>query len=158
MNTPFLIFLVAWLIGVVTTFIPAFPASLVIFAGAAIAALLDGFQWSSDGLFLLSLGIVTIGITLIDNVASAWGAKKYGGSKWAMWGALIGGLLGMFIPFGLVLGPLAGALVAELLAQRPFDEALKSAWGTLVGLLSGIAAKVVLHILVGIAVLWHFKG
>ena len=30
---------------------------------------------------------------LVDNLASAWGARKYGGSRAAMWGALIGGFL-----------------------------------------------------------------
>lgn len=156
MSLPFLVFLVAWLVGMVCTFIPAVPATLIIFLGSVAAALLDGFQAGRDLPFLLVFGVVTLFIMSIDNVASAWGARKYGGGKEAMWGALIGGLVGLFLPLGLIVGPLAGALVAELVFahKAPYD-ALRSAWGTLVGLLAGIAAKVVLHLIIGIYELWR---
>lgn len=145
------------MLGVAGTFVPALPATLIIFAGAAGASLLDGFQVWPDLPFLLSFGAVTGLILLVDNVASAWGARRYGGSRQAVWGALIGGLAGIFIPFGLILGPLAGALVAELLVVRkPPGLALRSAWGTLVGLLTGLAAKLILHLLVGLYGLWRF--
>ena len=156
MSLPFLVFLVAWLVGMACTFIPAVPATLIIFLGSVAAALLDGFQAGRDLPFLLVFGVITLLIMSIDNVASAWGARKYGGGREAMWGALVGGLLGIFIPLGLLVGPLAGALVAELVfARRPFQDALRSAWGTLVGLLAGIAAKVVLHLIVGLYELWR---
>lgn len=156
MSLPFLVFLVAWVVGMVGTFIPAMPATLIIFLGSVAAALLDGFQASQDLPFLLVFGVITLLIMSIDNVASAWGARKYGGGKEAMWGALVGGLVGIFIPLGLIVGPLAGALIAELVfARRPFGLALRAAWGTLIGLLAGIAAKVVLHLLVGAYELWR---
>lgn len=156
MSTPFLVFLAAWLVGMVGTFVPLVPATLVIFAGALVATLMDGFQPWPDLPFLLSLAVLTVAITLVDNLASAWGARRWGGSKQAAWGALAGGLAGLFMPFGLLLGPLAGALLAELLLVRkaPLD-ALRSAWGTLVGLLGGIAAKALLHLLLGLYTLWR---
>ena len=94
MSLPFLVFLAAWLVGMVCTFIPAVPATLIIFLGSVAAALLDGFQAGRDLPFLLVFGVVTLFIMSIDNVASAWGARKYGGGKEAMWGALVGGLVG----------------------------------------------------------------
>lgn len=157
MTLAFLLFLIAWILGMVGTFVPALPATLIIFAGAVGASLLDGFQPWPDLPFLLSFGLVTALILLVDNVASAWGARRYGGSPQAVWGALIGGVVGIFIPFGLIVGPLAGALVAELLVvRRPPGQALRSAWGTLVGLLTGLAAKLTLHLLVGLYGLWRF--
>lgn len=156
MSLAFLVFLVAWIVGMVGTFVPALPATLIIFAGTVAATFIDGFQPWPDLPFLLTFAVITFLISMIDNVASAWGARKYGGSKQAVWGALIGGLLGIFIPFGLIVGPLAGALIAELfVVRKPVLDATRAAWGTLIGLLTGIAAKLVLHLLIGVYELWR---
>ncbi|WP_420594637.1 DUF456 domain-containing protein [Deinococcus sp.] len=156
MTWPFLVFLLAWLIGMAGTFFPVIPATLIIFAGALIATLVDGFQVWPDLPFLITAGLIALLISLIDNVASAWGARKYGGSKQAIWGALVGGLVGIFIPFGLLIGPLAGALIAELVFARKAPlPALRAAWGTLLGVLGGVAAKFVLHLLLGVYELWR---
>lgn len=156
MSLAFLVFLIAWIIGVVGTFFPVMPATLIIFLGSVAATLMDGFQPWPDIPFLATLAVVTLLIMSVDNVASAWGARKYGGSPQAMWGALIGGFVGIFIPLGLIIGPLAGAFLAEfIVVKKPFADSLKAAWGTLIGLLAGIAAKLILHILVGIYELWR---
>lgn len=156
MSLAFLVFLLAWIVGMIGTFVPAVPATVIIFAGTVAATLLDGFQVWPDLPFLLTFAVITFLVSMVDNVASAWGARRYGGSRQAVWGALIGGLVGIFLPFGLIVGPLAGALVAELLVVRkPVLEGLRSAWGTLVGLLAGIAAKLVLHLQIGVYELWR---
>ncbi len=156
MSLAFIVFLVVWIIGMIGTFIPAVPATILIFLGTLAATLMDGFQPWPDLPFLLSFGVITILISMIDNLASAWGAKKYGGSKQAVWGALIGGLVGIVLPFGLIVGPLAGALIAELfVVGKDFNSALRSAWGTLIGLLAGLAAKLVLHFAIGVYELWR---
>jgi len=152
----FLIFLVAWVIGMIGTFVPAVPATVIIFLGSIAATLVDGFQPWPDLPFLLTFLLITVAISMVDNVASAWGARRYGGSRQAMWGALIGGVVGIFIPFGLLVGPLAGALLAELLVVRkPPLDAARAAWDTLIGLLAGLAAKLVLHLLIGLYELWR---
>lgn len=156
MSLAFLVFLIAWIIGMVGTFVPALPATVIIFAGTVAATFIDGFQVWPDLPFLLTFAVITFLISMVDNVASAWGARRYGGSKQAVWGALVGGLVGIFLPFGLVVGPLGGALVAELfVVRKPVLESLRSAWGTLIGLLAGIAAKLVLHLLIGVYELWR---
>ena len=160
MTLPFIIFLVLWIVGMICTFLPLVPATWIIFAGTLIAALLDGYQAAQDLPIIIVFGVLAVVAMLVDNLAASWGARKYGGSKQAMWGALAGGIVGLFIPlppFNLLIGPMLGALLAELLfAHRPLNEALSSTWGTLVGLLSGMAAKLVLHVLIGIYGLWHF--
>lgn len=158
MSLAFVIFLVVWVIGLVGTFVPVLPATAIIFGGALIAALLDGFQARQDLPFLLTFLVFTILAIAVDNFAAAWGARKYGGSSQSMWGALAGGVIGgiTFPPFGLFLGPPVGALLTELLlVHKPMPEALQSTWGTLVGLLTGMGAKLVLHVLLGIYGLWH---
>ncbi|UWX65320.1 DUF456 domain-containing protein [Deinococcus rubellus] len=156
MTWPFVVFLLAWLIGMVGTFVPVIPATLIIFAGALAATFLGGFHPWPDLPFLMTFGVITLLISLIDNLASAWGARRYGGSRQAAWGALIGSLAGLFIPFGLIVGPLTGALLAELLVVRKSPlAALKSAYGTVLGVLGGVAAKFVLHLLIGLWELWR---
>ncbi len=156
MSLAFLVFLVAWVVGLAATFVPVLPATLIIFLGALAATLLDGFQLWPDLPFLLTFAALTVLISLVDNLASAWGARRYGGSRQAVWGALLGGLVGIFVPFGLLLGPLVGALLAELLlVGKGVPDALRSAWGTLVGLLTGLAAKLALHLLMGAYALWR---
>ncbi|GBF04019.1 hypothetical protein DAERI_010191 [Deinococcus aerius] len=156
MSLAFLVFLIAWIIGMVGTFVPAVPATVIIFAGTVAATFIDGFQVWPDLPFLLTFAVITFLISMVDNVASAWGARRYGGSKQAVWGALIGGVVGIFLPFGLVVGPLGGALVAELfVVRKPVLEGVRAAWGTLIGLLAGIAAKLVLHLLIGVYELWR---
>lgn len=163
MSLPSLIFLVAWLIALACTFIPALPATLIILVGAVAATLSNGYQPAQDLPIIITFAVITALVMLVDNIAASWGARKYGGSTQAMWGALIGGVVGLFIPIlpplNIILGPLLGAFLAELLlARKPMNEALTATWGTLVGILSGMAAKLVLHVLMGIYGLWRFWG
>ena len=156
MTASFLTFLVAAVAGLAATFFPALPSTALIWVGALAAAWLGGLSLA-DAPFLAVFTVITVVASLADNLASAWGTGRYGGSKQAVWGAILGSLAGLAAPpFGLILGPLLGALVAELLQRRPLPEALRSAWGTLVGLLTGMAAKLVLNILLVVYGLWRF--
>lgn len=78
-------------------------------------------------------------------------ARKYGGSRRAGWGAIIGGMVGAFagvpIPIvGSVIGAFAGAflgaLVFEYLGNRDANAATRVAWGALVGRVVAAALKV----------------
>ena len=130
MTPAFVVFLLFWLVGVVGTFIPVVPATLIILLGTFVATFMNGFHPWPDLPILLTFTLVTVAISLVDNLASAWGARRYGGSRQAGWGALAGGLVGIFLPFGLLVGPLAGALLVELLwVRRPFLEALRARLG-----------------------------
>jgi uncharacterized protein YqgC (DUF456 family) len=89
MSLAFLVFLVAWGVGLAATFVPVLPATLIIFLGALAATLLGGFQLWPDLPFLLTFAALTVLISLVDNLASAWGARRYGGSRQAVWGCLL---------------------------------------------------------------------
>jgi hypothetical protein len=104
--------------------------------------------------------IVTIAVLLlsvgIDFLASYWGAKQAGASKWGQIGAIIGllvGILGLLpaLPFGgpllgILIGPLLGAVVAEYLYRRDLKLALKAGVGIVVGSLVGNLIQGVLAI------------
>ena len=144
------LFIVIWLGALAATFVPVVPATLIIWGAALLHALLTGFQPLSWG-YLIALGVLAVGALVVDNVAGAWGARTFGGSGAAGWGALIGGLVGLFLgPIGFLIGPFLGAIVAEIVvSNNPPLEAVKSGVGTLVGMLGGIGAKLLIHLAMG---------
>ena len=149
-----MLFTVIWLAALVATFIPIVPATIIIWGAALLHAVLTGFQPISWG-FLVGLGVLAVAAMLVDNLAAAWGAAKFGGSRAAAWGALAGGLVGLLLgPLGFMIGPFLGAVIVELIVTRKsLLEAVRSGVGTLLGLLGGIGAKLVIHIVMGVFVL-----
>ncbi len=86
-------------------------------------------------------------------------ARKYGGSRRAGWGAIIGGMVGAFmgipvpIPFvgsmiGAFVGSFVGALVAELSRGSGGGAATRVAWGAFIGRVVAAAAKVAIGIVI----------
>jgi uncharacterized protein YqgC (DUF456 family) len=69
--------------------------------------------------------VVVVVIQVLDYFIPAWGTKKFGGTKWGVWGSTIGLLLGFLMgPLGIVLGPFVGAVVGELLYFNQHPETL----------------------------------
>ena len=92
-----------------------------------------------------------------DYAVGAWGVKKYGGSKASIYGSTIGVIVGPFlIPgFGLILGPLLGAIIGELLIGSDFKLACKAGLGSVVGLFTSTAVKIIMQIVMIILfVIW----
>lgn len=150
-----IVFVILWLGGVAATFFPVVPATIIIWAAALLHALLTGFQ-PLDRTFLIGLALVGSSAFVIDNLAAAWGARKFGGSSAAGWGALLGGIAGIFVlpPFGFLICPVIGAVLLEMLiSKKSFEEAIKSGIGTLVGMLGGIGLKLLVHLGMGIMVI-----
>ncbi len=150
-----ILFVVAWLAGVIATFFPVVPATIIIWLAALLHAVVTGFQ-PLDWTFLIGLALVGSSAFVIDNLAAAWGARKFGGSSAAGWGALLGGIAGIFVlpPFGFLICPVLGAVLLEMLvSKKSFEAAAKSGIGTLVGMLGGIGLKVVIHLAMGIMVI-----
>jgi len=85
-----------FLAGLAGSIIPGMPGPPVVFAGALIYGLLTGFA-EIGWMLLLVLGLLAAVSQLLDYLASAYGAKKFGGSSWGIWGSLIAGLVGFFI-------------------------------------------------------------
>lgn len=150
-----IVFVIIWLAGVAATFFPVVPATIIIWLAALLHAVVTGFQ-PLDWTFLIGLALVGSSAFVIDNLAAAWGARKFGGSSAAGWGALIGGIVGIFVlpPFGFLICPVIGAVLLEMLvSKRSFEAALKSGIGTLVGMLGGIGLKLLVHVAMGIMVI-----
>lgn len=130
------------LIGIIGCIVPGIPATPVAYIGLWIAQATNrvDFSWQ----FLLIWGIVTIVVTILDYVVPAWGTKRFGGTRWGVWGSTIGVFVGLFFgAAGVILGPLVGAILGELLGGKQVREALKAGWGSFVGLLCGTILKLI---------------
>ena len=146
---------IAQLVGLAGCVIPIIPGPPISFVGILLLWAARGWQADEFGLVgIVVMGAAAILVSIIDNVAPALGAKKYGASRTGFWMSVLGMLIGMiwFPPFGLILGALLGALAGEFLAGKPEKEALKAAWGVFVGTMFGIGLKLV----VSVAILVYF--
>ena len=140
------------LIGILGCIVPGLPRTPIAYAGLWIAQATDqvDFSWQ----FLLIWGIVVIIISVLDYVVPAWGTKHYGGTKWGVWGSTIGVFVGLFFgAVGVILGPLVGAILGELIAGKQLADALKSGWGSFIGILFGTILKLVACGLMAVALI-----
>jgi uncharacterized protein YqgC (DUF456 family) len=134
-----LLLAVAGFVGCILPILPGPPLSFI-------ALLLLSFtkDWEPFSVtFFIIMGGLTILVTALDYLVPAVGAKKYGATKFGVWGSIIGLFVGLFVfpPFGLILGGFAGAVVGELLAGRAGKEALRAGWGSFIGNLAGMGLK-----------------
>lgn len=127
--------------GFVGSILPNLPGIPVMFGGMLLAAWVGHFQKIALWVIVL-LSVLAAFSIVFDFLAGTWGAKKYGASGAALWGALIGTLAGLFfgIP-GLLLGPFVGAVVGQLASGSRVDRAARVGFGTWIGLLIGTAVK-----------------
>lgn len=133
-----------FLVGVVGVFLPVIPGVIIAYAGLLLYAAVDGFQTFSPWVVIL-LGLLAVAGSLLDNLAGVYGAKKFGATKWGIWGAVAGLLLGLFFgPLGIIFGPLFGALGGEMLGGREAGAAARAGVGTFVGFLGGVFIKLLL--------------
>ena len=136
---------------------PVLPGAPVLFAGLVVAAWAEGFAYVSTAT-LSVLGVMALLTYLLDFLASAFGAKRFGASPRAIIGATIGAIVGIFfgIP-GVLLGPFIGAVLGELTARSDLKTAGRAGIGATVGLALGAAAKLALALaMVGIFVVVRF--
>lgn len=131
------------LIGVIGTVVPALPGAPLVFAGLLLVAWADDFQrvgvWP-----LVSLGALMLLALGVDALSTAYGVKKSGASGWALAGAAFGLLAGLFFPpVGLLLGPFLGALAGEYWARRDWQQATRAGVGAGLGMIVGLALRVV---------------
>jgi hypothetical protein len=122
----------------------------VIFTGALGYYLL--VPGGSIGLFtVIGVGLLMAIGEGLDWVLAGRFARRYGGSRRAGWGAIIGGMVGAFmgvpVPIvgsivGAFLGSFLGAFIFEWSGTRDHSHATRVAWGALLGRAAAAATKV----------------
>jgi hypothetical protein len=146
------------LTGIVGTVLPGLPGAVLVFAGLALAAWIDGFARVGLGT-LAGLVALTLAAYALDFVATAVGARRFGTSWWGVLGAVAGTLVGLFFGLvGLLVGPFLGAFAAELMARRDLRQAGRAGLGAWLGLLLGTAGRLGLVLaMVGIFVVAYLR-
>lgn len=134
------------LTGLAGMVLPLLPGAPLLFLGLVIGAWAEGFTHVGYG----TLGVLA-GLTLltyvVDFLSGALGAKRFGASKRAMIGATIGALVGLFMGvMGIIVGPFIGAVIGELTAKRTLSDAGYAGVGTTLGLVVGIAIKLLIGV------------
>lgn len=128
------------------------PGLWLMLAAAAVYALLTHGHFVSWWTLLLLLALAATA-EIIELLSSGAGAKKAGGGKPGLWGALAGGIIGgifltAFIPIpvlgtlvGVCIGTFFGALISELAFGREVGHALWIGVGAAKGRLFGTFIK-----------------
>jgi uncharacterized protein len=128
------------IIGIIGCLVPVLPGPPVSYVGIIFLHLSRFGQFTPA--VLITLGIVTVLVTIADFIVPVWGTKRFGGSKYGTRGATVGLIIGFFLgPLGIVLGPLIGAFVGEMIFKDDLNYAFKAGFGSLLGFLTGIGLK-----------------
>jgi uncharacterized protein len=123
-----------------------------------------GYGWLTA---FRSVGIgimaVVIGLALLGEVIEWWlgfrFAQRYGGSRRAGWGALVGGLVGAAtgvpVPIvgsviGAFVGSFAGAALFEYMGSARAGVAVSAGWGAVLGRAAAAAVKIALGLAIGV--------
>jgi len=153
---------VLMILGIIGAFLPVLPGPVTGWFGLLLIHLTKAIP--QDWTFLgITLAIAVI-VYILDYIIPAMGTKKYGGSKYGVYGTTIGLILGLifFPPFGIIIGPFAGALVGELMYDSSDSKrALKAAKGSFIGFLFSTGLKFIVGLIyfgLFISIVWEYKS
>jgi uncharacterized protein YqgC (DUF456 family) len=134
------IFIIMGFIGCILPVLPGPPLS---FIGLFMLALVQHFSPPLTSTLIIIMLIITIVVTGLDYIIPSLGAKRYGASKWGIWGSVVGMIIGLFFfpPFGMIIGAFVGATAGEMLVGKRGKAVLRASRGILMGVLLGVVLK-----------------
>jgi len=143
--------------GLIGLILPILPGPALIFAGLVLAAWAEDFVHVGS-MTIAFLAVLAILAHAIDFMAGAFGAKKFGASRWASFGALIGAVVGVFFGFiGVLIGPFIGAFLGEFMVKNHIQSAARAGIGSWLGVILGTATKVALgFVMIGIFIVVRY--
>jgi uncharacterized protein YqgC (DUF456 family) len=132
------------LIGFAGSILPVIPGPPISWAGYLLLKwtrfVADQPEKYDTSLWILLFFVVLV--TILDYAVPVIGTKRFGGSRRGVWGATIGVVAGLFFgPPGIIIGPFLGAYIGEITTGKREREALRAAWGSFVGFLTGVGMK-----------------
>ncbi|CAM1352291.1 MULTISPECIES: DUF456 domain-containing protein [Tenacibaculum] len=149
-------------LGIIGSFLPILPGPITGWTGLLLLHLTNAVPM--DKTFLTITFIIALAIFILDYFIPAMGTKKFGGTKYGVYGTTIGLIIGLFspIPFGILIGAFTGALIGELLYDsKDVNRALKASFGAFLGFLASVTIKfsvAVIYFVLFIIQFWEYKG
>ena len=140
-----LLTIVLFAVGLIGTVVPVLPGTTIILAAAVIHRIMLGPDKSIGWRIIIVLGLLTLVSYALDILAGYFGAKYFGATKWGTFGAILGALIGLFFGLiGLFIGPVIGAIAGEVIAGKRMIDAGRAGWGSLLGNIGSMLAKVII--------------
>ncbi|CAM1370457.1 conserved membrane hypothetical protein [Tenacibaculum litoreum] len=129
-------------LGIIGSFLPVLPGPITSWVGLLLLHLTKVVpqNWTFLG---ITLAIAVI-IFFLDYFIPAMGTKRFGGTKYGVYGTTIGLIIGLIspIPFGILIGAFTGALVGELIYDsKDTNRAIKASFGAFLGFLASATIK-----------------
>lgn len=119
---------------------------------------LTGFHTVGVATIAIVLGLALLG-EIVEWWLGFWFAERYGGSRRAGWGALLGGIVGAIVGvpvpiigsvIGAFVGSFAGATLFEYTRQFSAGVALRAGWGAVLGRAAAAALKMALGLAIAV--------
>lgn len=150
------------LLGLVGSFVPVLPSVLSSWVGLFLLHLTTvvPMDWNFLGITLA----ITVFIWLLNYLVPAIGTKRFGGSKYGVYGTTIGLIVGLLapIPFGFIIGAFLGAFFGELLFDaKDTRRALKASFGALLGFLASATIEFLatfVFLILFLVKFWDYKA
>lgn len=137
------------LTGILGSFLPVLPGTPVSWVGLLLLYLTEAVP--NDWWFLGITLVVALVVFALDYIIPAVGTRKFGGTRSGMIGTTIGLIVAIIFPvlgiLGIVIWPFLGAFLGELLNKSDQRSALKAAFGSFVGFLTGTFLKFVVTVI-----------
>lgn len=148
-------------LGIIGSFLPVLPGPLTSWVGLLLlhSTKIIPMDWTFLGI-TLALAII---IWILDYFIPAMGTKRFGGTKYGVYGTTIGLIVGLIspIPFGMLVGAFLGALIGELLYDsEDTKRALKASFGAFLGFLTSATIKfsiAAVYFVLFLIQFWEFK-
>ncbi|APG65147.1 hypothetical protein LPB136_07200 [Tenacibaculum todarodis] len=149
-------------LGIIGSFLPVLPGPLTSWIGLLLlhSTKIFPMDWTFLGITLA----IAILIWILDYFIPAMGTKRFGGTKYGVYGTTIGLLIGLFspIPFGMLIGAFLGAFIGELMYDgKDTNRALKASFGAFLGFLASATIKfsiAVVYFVMFLVQFWEYKG
>jgi uncharacterized protein YqgC (DUF456 family) len=159
--SPMLVLVLAGIVGL--ALIPlGLPGLWLILLGILGYGWLTDFSTLSAGLMILVVALAFLGEIFESWIGFRY-AHRYGGSRRAGWGALLGGLIGAVVGvpvpiIGSVIGGFVGAFLGAALFEfsnaRKTGTAARAGWGAVLGRAAAAAGKMAIGLVMIVVVLF----
>src|SRR6056297_303298 len=108
--------------GIIGSFLPVLPGLPFSYAGLLILQLTSFTPFTT--MFLVYWAIIIIVVMSLESILPAVGSERMGGTRYGIWGCII------------------GAFIGELISGQKSDMALRAAIGSFIGFFVGTVIKV----------------